>query len=59
MLSKMRPFQDQIWRDLYNRGLVKDVDLDRRANVESLKNRRSTDRGRQFLEFLDEATTTD
>ncbi|MFG1690694.1 hypothetical protein ACGF5M_00825 [Gemmatimonadota bacterium] len=51
-LASRRDLYDQIWKDLYSSGLVSTEGLHTMMSEQGLFQRRSTDLGREFLEFL-------
>lgn len=51
-LRDQRPLYDQIWRDLYTRGLVNTEILHVTMSGQGLAQRRTTDLGAEFLAFL-------
>lgn len=51
-LQGRREFYDQVWRDLYARGLVNTESLHGMMTADGLVARRTTDLGEQFLRFI-------
>lgn len=53
-LRGRRSFYDQIWRDLYTRGLVTTESLHGMMTSHGLAQARTTEMGEQFLQFIEE-----
>jgi hypothetical protein len=53
-LVNRRTFYDQVWADLYQRGLVNTNSLHTKMTREGLADQRTTDLGNQFLRFIEE-----
>lgn len=51
-LRGRRGFYDQVWRDLYTRGLVNTESLHGLMSADGLTDRRTSDLGGQFLSFI-------
>jgi hypothetical protein len=51
-LGGKRSFYDQVWRDLWQRGLVNTESLHVTMSEDGLEARRSTDLGRLFIDFI-------
>ena len=51
-LGEPREFTDQVWRDLYSRGLVNTENLHTMMTGSGCLSRRTTDSGRRFVQFV-------
>jgi hypothetical protein len=51
-LQGRRDFYDQVWRELYGRGLVTTEGLHTTMSAQGLASKRTTDRGDRFLAFI-------
>ncbi|HXH93791.1 MAG TPA: hypothetical protein VNN25_19585 [Thermoanaerobaculia bacterium] len=49
-----RGFYDQVWRDLYSRGLVNTESLHSTMSAQGLAEQRTSGLGREFIEFISE-----
>ena len=56
-LAARRDLYDQIWKDLFSRGLVNTDGLHTMMSGQGLFQRRTTDLGRELLEFVRDPLT--
>ncbi len=53
-LDGKRAFYDQVWEDLYQRGLVSTTSLYTTMSKQGVRSKRTTELGTQFLRFIEE-----
>jgi len=57
-LDGKRTLYQQIWRDLYQRGLVDTESLDTTMSKQGVMSRHTSELGKQFLQFIEEPVKT-